>query len=206
MDEPLLEHEYDGIREADNPLPRWWVNLFWVTIIFGIFYVPIAHTLEYLPHQELTHSMARAKAAAEAREAELLASGALDQDPVAAGKKYFGIFCVSCHGTHAEGGIGPNLTDEYWIHGPDESAITNTISKGVAAKGMPTWGPILGDRKIKFISAYVMTLWENPPPVAGKKAEGQKYAMASIRATPVTTDSTAAAPDSLKPVDATKKI
>ncbi len=204
-DEPLLDHEYDGIQEADNPLPRWWVNLFWVTIIFSIVYVPVAHIGDFLPEGELQRSIAHAKVVAENREAELIASGAFDQDPVAAGKKYFGIFCVTCHGTHAEGGIGPNLTDNYWIHGPLEQNISATITNGVSAKGMPTWGPILGDRKVKMIAAYVMTLWEKPPPVAGKKAEGDPFDMATIRK-PVPSDSTAAAPASTDSTVLKKKV
>ncbi len=206
IDEPLLDHEYDGIREADNPLPKWWVNLFLFTIVFGVIYVPVAHTLGIVPHVELEKAVASAKARAETREAELLASGALDKDPVAAGKRYFGVFCVSCHGTHGEGGIGTNLTDDHWIHGPDEATIIKTITSGVAAKGMPTWGPILGDRKIKMIASYVMTLWEHPPPVAGKKAEGQKYDMAAIRVVGSAADTTAAVTDTTRSADATKKL
>jgi cytochrome c oxidase cbb3-type subunit 3 len=203
-DEPLLEHEYDGIREADNPLPRWWVNLFWITIVFGIVYVPVVHTMDILPRGNLTRANDQAKLLAEQREAELVASGAYDKDPVAAGKKYFGIFCVTCHGTHGEGGIGPNLTDSYWIHGPQEADIVKTISTGVAAKGMPTWGPILGDRKVKMIAAYVLTLWETKPPVPGKKAEGVDYNMADIRK-PAVTDSVASKPDSTAPKTETAK-
>lgn len=77
-----------------------------------------------------------------------------------------------------------------------------TIVQGVAAKGMPTWGPILGERKIKMITAYVMTLWNSNPPAAGKKAEGEAYDMAVIRAPK------AAAADSLASAatDSTKKI
>lgn len=193
-DEILLDHEYDGIREADNPLPAWWVNLFWITIVFGIVYVPVVHTMNILPRENLNRANLAAAAKAEAREAELVASGAYDKDPVAAGKKYFGIFCVTCHGSYGEGGIGPNLTDPFWIHGPNQADITKTIKAGVAAKGMPTWGPILGDRKCDMIAAYIMTLWETKPPVSGKKAEGAEYKMADIRK-PAATDSLAAKPD-----------
>lgn len=193
-EQELLDHEYDGIQEADNPLPKWWVQLFLICVVFAVVYTPLVHMFELLPKDFLARDIAQASLVAEQREAELVASGFYDKDPVAAGKKYFGTFCVSCHGTYGEGGIGPNLTDNYWIHGPDEVNIMNTISKGVAAKGMPTWGPILGERKIKMLSAYVMTLWNTPPPTAGKKAEGEPYDMAVIRAPKVeaAADSTAA--------------
>jgi cytochrome c oxidase cbb3-type subunit III len=192
-DEPILDHEYDGIQEADNPLPKWWVNGFLISIVFAIIYLPVVHVMDILPRGELTRNVALAKAQADMREAELLASGALDKDPVAAGKKYFGIFCVTCHGTHAEGGIGPNLTDNFWLHGPKTADIIHTITNGVSAKGMPTWGPILGDRKIKMIATYVSTLYLSKPPVAGKKAEGQAFDMAVIRA------------EEAAPADTTKK-
>jgi cytochrome c oxidase cbb3-type subunit III len=177
----LPDHEYDGIREEDNPLPRWWVQLFYLTIVFAIVYLPVVHMFDILPGAELKHNVAMAARVQEQRELELEASGALDKDPVAAGQKYFKTFCVSCHGSYAEGGIGPNLTDNYWIHGPAEDSIHAVIANGVAAKGMPTWGPILGDRKIKSLATYVMTLWQSKPPVVGKKAEGTPYDMAAIR-------------------------
>jgi len=100
---------------------------------------------------------------------------------------------VSCHGPNAEGGIGPNLTDAFWIHGPSEDSIRATITNGVSAKGMLSWGPILGERKIKMLAAYVMSLWQNPQP--GKKAEGEKYDMMTVRRG---TAESAAAPDSAK--------
>lgn len=194
-EQELLDHEYDGIQEADNPLPKWWVQLFLICVVFAVVYTPLVHMFELLPKDFLARDIAQASLVAEQREAELVASGFYDKDPVAAGKKYFGTFCVSCHGSYGEGGIGPNLTDNYWIHGPEEINITTTIMNGVAAKGMPTWGPILGERKIKMLTAYVMTLWQTPPPVAGKKAEGEAYDMAVIRAPKVeaVADSTAAA-------------
>jgi len=194
-EQELLEHEYDGIQEADNPLPKWSVQLFLICVVFAVVYTPLVHVFNLLPKDYLASDIAQAAMVAEQREAELVASGFYDKDPVAAGKKYFGTFCVSCHGTYGEGGIGPNLTDNFWIHGPEEVNITTTIMNGVAAKGMPTWGPILGERKIKMLTAYVMTLWQTPPPVAGKKAEGEAYDMAVIRAPKVeaVADSTAAA-------------
>ncbi|MCL4305118.1 c-type cytochrome [bacterium] len=181
-EQELLEHDFDGIQEADNPLPKWWVNLFLVSIVFAVVYTPIVHMFDLLPKDYLRRDLARAAMRAEQREAELIASGAYDSDPIGAGKKYFGTFCVTCHGSYGEGGIGPNLTDNYWIHGPNENQIAAVIVNGVAAKGMPQWGPILGERKIKMITAYVMTLWETKPPTPGKKPEGEPFDMASIRA------------------------
>ena len=178
----LPDHDYDGIREEDNSLPKWWVGLFVLVILFSLIYLPVVHTLDLLPQGELRRAQAIAARNQEQRELALEASGALDKDPVAAGQKYFKVFCVSCHGSYAEGGLCPNLTDAYWIHSPYVDSIRSVITSGVPSKGMPTWGPILGERKIKSIVAFVGTLWKTPPPVAGKKAEGVVYDMATIRA------------------------
>lgn len=189
-EEPLLDHEYDGIREAEHPLPRWWVSLFYFLILFAIVYVPVVHMFDILPRRQLERSVAYAARAQEQRELELEASGVLDKDPVAAGKKYFAVFCVTCHGSYGEGGLGPNLTDEYWLHTPHEDSIQAVIANGVAAKGMPAWGPILGERKTKSVTAYVASLWETPPPLQGKKPEGERYNMAMFRGTvPASRDS-----------------
>lgn len=178
-DATLPDHDYDGIREEDNPLPGWWVGMFIIAVLFAVVYLPVVHMFDILPQRELQISMTRNARMQEQRELELEASGALDQDPVAAGKKYFKTFCVSCHGTNGEGSIGPNLTDAFWIHGPAGEDIRTVIATGVADKGMPTWGPILGDRKIKSLTAYVESLWQTPLP--GKKAEGEKFDMSVYR-------------------------
>jgi cytochrome c oxidase cbb3-type subunit 3 len=180
--ETLPDHDYDGIREEDNRLPRWWTGLFLIVILFALIYTPVVHMLDILPQRELQRAVAAAASAQEQRDLALEASGAFDKDPVAAGQKYFKTFCVSCHGSTAEGGLCPNLTDAFWIHTPYADSIRSVITNGVPAKGMPTWGPILGERKIKSLAAYVTTLWKTTPPVPGKKAEGIEYDMAKIRA------------------------
>ncbi|MBU0509117.1 c-type cytochrome [bacterium] len=193
----LPDHDYDGINEEDNPLPKWWLGIFYFAILFSIVYVPVVHVFKFLPQTQLDRSVAHAARVQELRELELEASGELDKDPVAAGKKYFKTFCVSCHGTYGEGGIGPNLHDEYWIHGAAEESIRGVITSGVAAKGMPAWGPILGDRKINNLAEYVVSMWDEklPEGIAGKKPEGEKFDMAVMRA-PKTETEEAAAPDS----------
>jgi cytochrome c oxidase cbb3-type subunit III len=187
----LPDHDYDGIREEDNPLPRWWIGLFLITVVFTLVYVPLVHMFDVLPGAQLQRSVANAARLQEQHDLELEASGALDKDPVSAGQKYFKTFCVTCHGQYAEGGIGPNLHDVYWIHSPAEDSIRAVITNGVAAKGMPTWGPILGDRKIGSLVQYVMSLSAVPLAVPGKKPEGQRYEMEAYRpnAAPQTTRS-----------------
>jgi len=192
-DRTLPDHDCDGIREEDNSLPKWWVGLFLILILFSLVYIPVVHVLDILPRHQLQQATAMAAHNQELREIALEASGALDKDPVAAGQKYFKTFCVNCHGANAEGGLCPNLTDNFWLHTPYVDSIRFVITNGVSSKGMPTWGPVLGERKIKCLTAYVSTLWKTPPPAPGKKAEGLEYDLASIRA--AESPKLAAAPD-----------
>jgi cytochrome c oxidase cbb3-type subunit 3 len=144
-------HEYDGIQELDNSLPRWWINLFYLTILFAVGYYgyyELGHgpsiQKEYRADQE-AFDYARdrdRKAVTYVGEAELR-KYAQDSERVRAGNAIFQAKCASCHGDHAQGGIGPNLTDEYWLHGGTMTAILNTVAQGVLDKGMPPWGAVL---------------------------------------------------------------
>ncbi len=152
--------EADGIEEYDNALPSWWVGLFAVCIVWAG-----AYTVQY---HVTGHRSQRGEYAAELASAEASrpkptpapASGATTDDPalVEAGKALFATNCVGCHGATATGGVGPNLTDTAWIHGGTVDAIATTIRDGVPAKGMVTWGPILGEEKVTALAAYVHSL------------------------------------------------
>ena len=176
---PVLDHEYDGIREYDNPLPRWWVWTWAATVVFSV---------GYFFHYHVSHngaSVAQNYEAdmAEAREAEakqslaepvseeslgkLLANPALMTDA----KALFGLRCTPCHGANAQGIIGPNLTDNSWIHGKGTlSDIYVVVEGGVAAKGMPAWGRTLSPIELRKVVAYVGTLRGKNVP--GKAPEG----------------------------------
>jgi cytochrome c oxidase cbb3-type subunit 3 len=183
----LMDHEYDGIREYDNPLPRWWTMILWGTVAFSILYafnVPgIGIGKGRIANYEA--EMARAASAESARavlrpmpatldDAALLA---LTKDPVrlAEGKRLFVANCTPCHREDAGGNIGPNLTDEYWIHGGRPSQILATVSSGVPDKGMPTWSQVLRPGQVASAVAYVITLRGTHPPnpkaPQGTKAE-----------------------------------
>ena len=152
--------EADGIEEYDNPLPDWWLGLFWLTILFAFGYTLHYH---WLGGRSQVKELAAEMAAAEQRwpqasgPAELVVTEALAE----AGEQVFKTNCVGCHGKEAEGGIGPNLKDGEWIHGGQPSQILNTVTTGVAAKGMPAWGPILGPEKTRQVAAYVASLSES---------------------------------------------
>jgi cytochrome c oxidase cbb3-type subunit 3 len=182
----LLEHEYDGIHEYDNPMPAWWVWLFWATIVFAILYwinVPgISSGRGRIANYQA--DMARAKAQQEAlaarqpkfevSEASLIA---LSHDPVAMDKAraLWTNNCFACHLADGGGQIGPNLTDEYWIHGGKPMDIHRTIDQGVLDKGMPVWGKTLPPDQVAVLAAYVLTLRgthpANPKAPQGVKAE-----------------------------------
>ncbi|MBF0276579.1 MAG: c-type cytochrome [SAR324 cluster bacterium] len=189
QEEKVLDHSFDGIQEYDNPLPRWWVWLFYLTIIFGVVYFPYYHFFGgVLPVEEHNKEVAIvAKMRAEkqkAAEAAALQSSAASTTASAApaaqssntdsGKSIYLTNCVACHGQLGEGGIGPNLTDDYWLHGNTEADLTKIVTNGVLEKGMIAWKTVLSPSKIRDVVAYVQTLKGTNPPNP-KAPQGEKY-------------------------------
>ncbi len=170
----LLEHSYDGIQEFDNPMPRWWVYLFWATIIFSILYlfnVP-GFGIGKGRIADYDKAMAAAAAADAKRKAaqpagasaEQLAAMTKDASVLALGKQVFGQNCAACHRADAGGQIGPNLTDDYWLHGGALDQIHKTVTDGVLEKGMPPWGKVLKPNQLDAVVAYLYTLRGTNPP------------------------------------------
>ncbi len=148
--------EADGIEEYDNPLPDWWLGLFWFTIIFAFGYTLHYH---FIAHRSQTKALAAEMAAAKAKWPAGGAAAFVPTPELAkAGEVVFKTNCVACHGEDLHGKIGPNLTDDVWIHGGRPEDIVRTITNGVQAKGMPTWGPILGPERVKEVAAYVISM------------------------------------------------
>jgi len=179
----LLEHEYDGIKEYDNPMPGWWVWIFVATILFSVVYalnVPgIGTGRGRIASYEEEMARARAKygdrakpAGAALTDAQLVA---FSKDPakLAQGRTVFEASCSPCHRADAGGVIGPNLTDDYWIHGGRPTQILGTITNGVADKGMPAWGSVLKPDDLPAVSAFVMSLRGTRPPEP-KEPQGVK--------------------------------
>ena len=154
----ILGHgsESDGIEEYDNPMPNWWVGLFYATIIWAAGYVAYYH---FIAQKSYVKALAAQVAEAEARWPKSTQLATVEQTPaaIAAGEAVYQANCVACHGPGLQGGIGPNLTDSVWLHGRTPQEIVATITNGVAAKGMPTWGPILGNEKIGEVAAYIIS-------------------------------------------------
>lgn len=181
LNEPDMGHDYDGIRELDNKLPFWWQAIFYLTIIFSFGYWAYYHVLDIGPDQWQRYEaeLARAEADAASRSAgkaelsdELLLAYSQDSAKVGAGQADYTTFCVPCHGANGEGGIGPNLTDPYWIHGAKPMEIHKIVSEGVATAGMPAWKSVLGDTRVEQVVAYVLTLKGKNVP--GKEPQGEK--------------------------------
>lgn len=181
----LTDHDYDGIQEYDNNLPAWWLATFIGTIIFGFVYWihyefgggPDLQA-EYKAEMEQLHEKGEGesgghKAVASASEEELLKLMATP-DVVAKGKLSFKEKCASCHGEELQGIIGPNLVDEYWIHGNGKlSQIQTTVTQGVPEKGMPSWGAMLKEDEIESIVAYIGSQ-RGTKPANPKAPQGEK--------------------------------
>jgi cytochrome c oxidase cbb3-type subunit 3 len=182
-DDHLLEHSYDGIQEYDNPLPRWWLAIFWATIVFTPLYIVFFH---FGPGMLAIERYDQAMmVAAEQQMAAILAMGEItestlvdlmsDESMMSGGKKVFVAKCATCHGMFGEGGIGPNLTDDYWLHGPQLMDIYRTVVEGVPAKGMLAWERQLRPAELLAVSAHVGGLLGTDPPNA-KEPQGDQVA------------------------------
>jgi cytochrome c oxidase cbb3-type subunit 3 len=179
-----IVHEYDGILEADNRLPVWWLWTLYGAMIFSAgywFYYQEFHAGKTPAEAYFAEQAALAeKSGADPTEAELLAASG--GATFALGEKLFAANCVSCHEARGEGKIGPNLTDGFWLHGGDPVSIYKTIRDGVPAKGMPTWKPILGRSGVVQVVGYVLSLRDKNLP--GKAPEGTQGAHAEADALP----------------------
>jgi cytochrome c oxidase cbb3-type subunit 3 len=181
-DELIPDHEYDGIKEYDNPIPPWLSLIFIGTIVWSLFYV-VAINLGYIDdyytnleqnQEELALMRTRAASQTEKMSAETLQKAVGNEERIAAGETVFMDNCSNCHGKKAEGLVGPNLTDKYWIHGGNLMAIYQSIKTGFTDKGMPAWGPQLDQKQIVSTVAYIRSV-QGTDPSGAKKPQGDKY-------------------------------
>jgi cytochrome c oxidase cbb3-type subunit 3 len=182
----LLDHDYDGIHELDNHLPPWWKWLFYFTIVWGVVYLLVYHVFNVFPLMEQEYDIAMEEARI-AREAMIATSGnMIDENTVefsdaaevlASGKVIYDRECVACHAPEGQGLIGPNFTDNYWIHGGNIKDVFNTIKYGVPSKGMISWQTKLSPTEMRDVASYILTFVGTTPknPPAPKAAEGQLY-------------------------------
>jgi len=181
--EIILDHNYDGIRELDNNLPPWWIYGFYVTIIFAVIYMVRFHVFDG-PTQEDEYQRAMAQAALEIEEYRKTAKDLVDASTVvvltdaadlSAGKNVFETTCAACHRADGGGGIGPNLTDDYWIMGGTIGDIFTVIAEGGRpGKGMIAWKNDLSPLQIAQVASYITTLYGTNPADA-KEPDGDLF-------------------------------
>lgn len=178
----VMDHDYDGIRELDNHLPPWWTYMFYASIVFAVVYMFIYHVSGTLPLQTQEYEIAMAEAQANKASSEGEGSSidesniVFSDDPavLTSGKTVYDRNCVACHKAAGEGGIGPNLTDDYWLHGGSIQDIYNTIKNGVPDKGMIAWGEVLSPAKMSDVASYIHTL-KGTNPAGAKDPQGELY-------------------------------
>ncbi len=173
----LMDHEYDGIRELDNHMPVWWVWLFYFTIGWGFLYLLYYQFTDVAPDQ---HEQYELEMAAAAEKYGLENSGQegittiswefeMDVASIENGKSVFmstNNLCFTCHGNAGEGIVGPNLTDEFWIHGCSAEELATSITSGFMDKGMMPYGsnaPISNENMTDLISYIASIQGTNPP-------------------------------------------
>lgn len=182
-----LDHSFDGIKELDNHLPPWWKWLFYGTIGWGAVYLVLFHFSNSLPssQEEYHNEILLAEQQANIRKANQPAGEEIDESKleftndlaiIEKGKNVFASNpCSSCHRVDGGGNtIGPNLTDEYWLHGGDVKSVFHTIQNGVIEKGMPAWGKALSPQDIRDVSFYILSL-QGSNPANAKSPQGELF-------------------------------
>ncbi len=178
-------HEVDGIQEYDNKLPNWWLYTLYGAILFAAVYWFHYHVAEFGEGPEAQYKAEMEKVAAE-QAAKIKAAGAVTPEALAAlvkdkttveqGKQVFTTTCASCHRNDGGGVVGPNLTDEFWLHGGSPEKVYKTIKDGVADKGMPAWMPVLGPDRTSAVTAYVLSI-RGTNVAGGKAPQGERESL-----------------------------
>lgn len=175
----LLDHNYDGIQELDNALPPWWKYGFIITIGFAFVYLLNFHVFGNgkNPTEEYQAEMNNAQMQKEVYESKN--KDRIDEEHVsmadATGIKSAEVNyvanCVACHGAKGEGGVGPNLTDDYWLHKGSLNDIYHTLKVGYPDKGMQSWASKFSPKEMSQLASYIKTLKGTNPP-NGKVPQG----------------------------------
>jgi cytochrome c oxidase cbb3-type subunit 3 len=179
----LLDHNYDGIMELDNNLPPWWKGILYISMVFAPIYIWLHHFSDYanstqenyvqemaMAEEEVKAYLATQKNAIDESNVTLLA----DADALSTGGAMFTAKCAVCHGQKGEGGIGPNLTDVYWLHGGGIADVFKSIKYGIPEKGMIAWKNEMRPRDMQEVASYIKSLAGTNPPNA-KEPQGEEY-------------------------------
>ncbi len=181
QDPLLLNHNYDGIQELDNPLPNWWLMTFLGAIIFGFLYFIHFHlTPRPSQYEEAMNEVAsltqKQNDSISAFDEKTFKDKMDNPETLLIGAQIFKDKCLACHGDKGQGLIGPNLTDKFWLHGGQPKDIYTVIDKGVLDKGMPNWDTQLKPEEILATTVFVHSLIGSDPPNA-KAPQGEEVSM-----------------------------
>jgi cytochrome c oxidase cbb3-type subunit 3 len=176
----IKDHDYDGIRELDNDLPPWWKWLFYITIVFAVVYMIrlwVFSADDLIQEREFAIEMEKAalSAPAEADAAEFQLVILEDEASLASGKETWDKICAVCHLPDGGGLVGPNMTDNYWIHGPTVEDQYNIIMEGVIEKGMLPYKDQLSQTKILEVISYIELRLQGTTPANPKEPQGDAY-------------------------------
>lgn len=184
----IIPHSYDGIHELNNPIPRWFNVLFYGTMIFAGCYLYYYHIGDG-PRQDQEYITEMEKAAADKKAFLAVAAEKFDENSIKLdaslienGKSVFMANCIACHGEHGQGIVGPNLTDEFWLHGGSINDVFKTIKYGVPAKGMASWEKNLSSKNIAEVVNFIMSL-QGTKPANAKAPQGEKFEPKSVKDT-----------------------
>ena len=173
----LKDHTYDGIQELDNDLPPWWKWLFYITIVFAIIYsvrLFVFHADDLVQAREyeiVVDTKAKENPEAANFKVEMLTSAS----DLAAGKETWTKICSACHLIDGGGLVGPNMTDNFWIHGNTVQDLYKIVSDGVIEKGMIPYKSQLSDKARLEVVSYILTDLVGTTPATPKAAEGKEY-------------------------------
>ncbi len=179
----LMDHDYDGIKELNNHLPPWWKALFYLTMIWGIIYLLVYHVFSWMPlsDEEFNQEITAAKARQDAIHSRMFTDVdencvEVTDDPVslAHGAEIFNLHCAVCHAEDGGGGIGPNMTDRFWLHGGSIKNIFWVIKYGVPEKGMISWQNQLNPNDIRDVASFILTL-QGTMPETPKAPQGDLF-------------------------------
>ncbi len=175
-DRLIKDHVYDGIRELDNDLPPWWKWLFYVTLVFGVIYLIRLYGFQapdLIQDVEYANEMKQAEQENPTKNTEIKYERLTDAASLAEGKKLFATHCAVCHGPDGGGLIGPNFTDDYWIHGNTVEALFGVVTNGVLEKGMTPFKDVISPKQRLQVISYVLSL-HGTTPAKPKDPQGDK--------------------------------
>ncbi|MEG0761844.1 c-type cytochrome [Chryseobacterium sp.] len=181
----LIDHGFDGIMELDNQLPKWWVGLFWFGTAFCVLYISAYAFTDFaspIKEYEKEYKEQEASIAIYMKEQPpvTIETAEFSEDNIAAGEEVFKTNCVSCHSDGGRGGIGPNLTDNFWNNQPEKTLFKNVfhvVENGVTGSAMQAWGKngVLTGNDIQNVAAYVYSINQMKKPITPAEGGAPPY-------------------------------